>query len=471
MKNITNKILLRDKIFSKNIEAQLINLKYFDKSLFISIIKLSLPIMLTNFIQSIYNITDAYFLGKVGLNELTAPAISMNIIFFFIVFGNSFSQATITLISQSKGQNNNEKVNFYLGQSVLVLMFTSIIIMTLGIVLNKSILKLMYVPEESFYFTYIYMFISYLNFPFMFFVFIYNSALNGVGDTIASLWIQILTVILNIILDPIMIFGLFGFKKMGVEGAAIATLISRAIASFYCLYKLLKGQRGLKIYKKYLYFDKKALNLFWTIGFPVAIGQGLSSLGFNVLQGVVNYFGPSTIAAFGVGNRIISIFNLPAQGISRALTTIVGKSLGEKDINKAKRSIKYSLLFSLLFLLPTMTLTFFFGDQFIKFFVDDKETMELGKILFKIVSPSVLFFGLFTSINGAFQGSGYTKPVMFLNILRLWGIRVPLAYFLSLNLKFGPTGIWIAMFLSNMITSIIGFYLLKKKDWNKNLNI
>lgn len=441
--------------------------KKFDLDLLNKIIKLSLPIMVTNFIQTLYNLTDTYFLGKVGINELSAPAISMNLLFFFIVFGNSFSLSSLTLISQSKGQNDYKKLNFYLGQSIMIIISLSFIIMIIGIVFLKSILKLMFVPEESFYFTYIYMFIMLLSFPFMFFVFIYNAAVNGIGDTIASLWIQIITVIINVILDPILIFGLLGFRKMGVKGAAIATLIARVIAAFYCFFKLLKGKDGLKIEKKFLYFDIKTLKIFWEIGMPSAIGQGLSSLGFNVLQGVVNNFGTSVIAAFGIGNRIISIFNMPAQGISRALTTAVGQAIGENNINKAKRSIRYSIIFSLAFLLPTMSLTFFFGEYFIKFFINDKETMRLGHIMFKIISPSVVFFGLFTTINGAFHGSGKTRPVMFLNILRLWGLRVPLAYILSFNLKMGPMGIWISMFISNMITSLIGFYLLKIKDWNK----
>ncbi|MCX8057898.1 MAG: MATE family efflux transporter [Spirochaetes bacterium] len=439
----------------------------YDKDLFNKIVKLSLPIMVTNFIQTLYNLTDTYFLGKVGVNELTAPAISMNILFFFIVFGNSFSLSAVTLISQAKGQKDYNKVNFYLGQSIIIIMSLSFIIMLIGIISLEGILKLLYVPKESFQFTYIYMFIMLLSFPFMFFVFIYNAAVNAVGDTVASLWIQIITVIINVILDPILIFGMFGLKKMGVMGAAIATLFARAIAAFYCLFILLKGKYELKINKKYIYYDINCIKTFFEIGMPSAIGQGLSSLGFNVLQGVVNYFGTPTIAAFGIGNRIISIFNMPAQGISRALTTLVGQSIGENNLNKAKKSIKYSIIFSLLFLVPTMTLTFFFGEYFIKFFVNNKETMELGHIMFKIISPSVVFFGLFTTINGAFHGTGKTRPVMFLNILRLWGLRVPLAYILALNFKMGPLGIWISMFISNMVTSLIGFYLLKIKDWKK----
>ena len=117
-----------------------------------------------------------------------------------------------------------------------------------------------------------------------------------------------------------------------------------------------------------------------------------------------------------------------------------------------------------------MTFTFFNGHLFVRIFVDDPEVISHGQSLFRMISPSVVFFALFTVITGAFQGGGDTKPIMVLNITRLWGIRVPFAYLLSYILSFGPKGIWMAMFLSNSVIALIGFYLLSRGRWMEKLN-
>jgi len=446
-------------------------IRNYDRVLVKQLLTLALPIMLSNFIQTLYNLTDAYFLGKLGAAELSAPTVSFNIIFFLVVFGMSFSMAGTTLIAQSKGKGDAEKVDFYLGQTASILGITSLIIMITGVSLTVPILKLLFVPDDVFGFARDYMTIIFLGIPFMFGIFILQAGLQGIGDTITPLWIQGITILINIILDPLLIFGIGPFPQLGVKGAAIATIFARFIATVLAFIILTKGKKGIKLRAKYMKIKKDSFILFAKIGLPSSIGQALSSLGFTVLQGVVNMFGTSVIAAFGVGNRIISLFNMPAQGISRALTTMVGQSLGAKDVNRAKKSVKISTIGSLLFLVPTMTATFLWGNHFVKFFVNDPQTIELGKILFKIVSPSVVFFGLFTVITGAFQGAGDTKPVMFLSIMRLWFIRVPFAYLLSFVFHLGPVGIWIAMFASNMITALSGFYWFSKGRWSHAINV
>jgi putative MATE family efflux protein len=305
----------------------------------------------------------------------------------------------------------------------------------------------------------------------MFGFFILQGSMQGIGDTVTPLIIQSITVVLNVILDPFLIFGLWIFPELGVKGAAFATVFARFVATIIALDILLSGRKGLKLKIKNLKPRKDTILLYLRIGLPASIGQGLSALGFTVLQGIVNSFGTAVIAAFGVGNRIISLFNMPAMGLSRATLTLVGQNLGAKNIERAKKTVKLAIYSILAFLVPAMILTFFFGNYFTKFFVDDPETIKYGAMLFKIVSPSVIFFGIFNIITGAFQGAGDTKPVMYMNIARLWGIRVPFAYLLAVVLLKAPLGIWIAMFLSNMIVSLSGLYWFSKGKWVKAIDV
>jgi len=426
--------------------------------------------MLGNFLQMLYNLADSYFLGKVGKEALSAPSISMNLIFFLIIFAFGFSSAGTTLISQSSGKGDRRKTDFYLGQMTVLLLIVASVISIAGIVFTDNLLRLMQVPADTFYYTSDYLKIILAGIPFMFMSFILRSALQGIGNSITPLVVQSITVFLNIILDPIFIFGLGPIPVMTVQGAAYATVLARMVASVIAVVILVRGSKGIKLHLKDMIPEKKAIRLILKIGLPSSIGQGISALGFTVLQGVVNGFGTAVIAAFGIGNRIIGLFNMPAMGISQATAVLVGQQLGAKNYKNVKTIVKHSFITIIIFISIGMVITFFKGNSVVKFFVDDPEVIHHGAMLFKIVSPSVIFFALFTVSNGALQGAGDTKPIMILNIIRLWGLRVPVVFMLVAFTALGPVSIWIGMFTSNLLVAIAGFVILSRGKWMHKLN-
>lgn len=426
--------------------------------------------MLGNFLQTLYNLADTYFLGKVGKEALSAPSISMNLIFFLIVFAFGFSNAGTTLISQSKGKNDREKVDFYLGQMTTLILIVAVIISISGIIFTDRILVLMHVPADTFDYTSSYLRIIFAGIPFMFMSFILRSSLQGIGDSMTPLLVQAFTVGLNILLDPVLIFGLGPIPAMTVKGAAYATVFSRITASVIAVIILFGGKKGIRLRFKNMKPEKKAMKLILKIGIPASLGQGISALGFTVLQGVVNSLGSAVIAAFGIGNRIIGVFNMPAMGISQATAVLVGQQLGAKNHSAAWRVVKHSFITVFVFIMLGMSLTFFKGNSVVKFFVNDPEVIQHGVMLFRIVSPSVVFFALFTVSTGVFQGAGDTKPVMIFNVIRLWGIRVPIVYMLVAFTTLGAVSIWIGMFISNLVISAAGLILLSRGKWLHKIN-
>ena len=304
----------------------------------------------------------------------------------------------------------------------------------------------------------------------MFGFLVLQSTMQGIGRTVVPLVLQVFTVALNIALDPILIFGVGAIPALGVQGAAYATVIARDIGSTIAFLILFRGKYGLHLTFQNMRPHRSSIRLLLRIGLPSSLGQAVSALGFTVLQGIVNSFGTPVIAAFGVGNRLISMFSMPPTGISRATTTLVGQNLGAGDVKKARNAVVLGILVIQAFLLPAMTLTFFYGSSFIRFFVDDPETMRYGAELFRIVAPSVVFFGLFHAVTGALQGAGDTRPVMYLSIARLWLLRVPLAYMLCFMLNLGAVGIWWAMFISNVVTAAAGLLYLKRGTWTGALD-
>jgi putative MATE family efflux protein len=445
------------------------------KALYKRLLRLALPIMAGQFVHTLYNIADSYFLGKLGKEALAAPSIAFNILMLLMVLGSGFSMAGTTLMAQAKGKAAKDpgergKVDFYLGQMAALTLYASLALMFAGILFAEPLLALLRVPADVYEPTLIYMRIMMFEIPLMFMSFILASALQAVGNSVTPFKIQLVTVTLNIALDPLLIFGLGFIPSMGVAGAAVATVISRAVAAAISLTLLISGRFGVRLQLRHMALKKESVLLLTRIGLPSSFGQAISTLGFTVMQGAVNAFGTAVIAAFGIGTRIIGLFNMPAMGFSQATATLVGQCLGAKDSVKAKLVVHQSLLTILAFISVAMSLTFFFGASFTRFFVDDPEVIAHGVMQFRIVSLSVVFFALFNVLNGAFQGGGDTVPVMANNIIRLWVLRVPLLYIMAFGLGWGPNGIWWSMFVSNLGVTAIAYALYKTDRWTRKIN-
>ncbi len=436
-----------------------------NRELYRALVTLAVPIMLNNLLQMLYNLVDAWFLGRIGAAAVSAPTISFSLIFFLVVFGLAFSMAGTTLTAQSKGRGDMERANFYAGQTTTMLVVMSFVISGLGLLFTPTLLRVMQVPADAFEYTRQYMTIIFAGMPLMFVSFLLRAVLQGVGDSMTPLIVQVITILLNVVLDPILIFGWGPFPAMEVAGAAYATVFARFVGAVVSAWFLIRGKNGIRLTLANMRPDWTAMRRIADIGLPSAIGQAVPAFGFTALQGIVNSLGTSVVAAFGVGNRIVSLFNMPAIGFSQATTSIVGQRLGAGRKDLAVTAVKQSILTVFVFIVAGMTLAFFFGASFVRFFVDDPEVIAYGEELFRILSPSVVIFAMFTVATGAFQGGGDTKPVMVLNVARLWGLRVPLAYLLAITLAWGPSGIWWSMFASNLVIATIGFFWLSRGRW------
>jgi putative MATE family efflux protein len=426
--------------------------------------------MLGSAIETVYNLTDAFFLGRLGAAEIGAPSIAFSIVFFLTVFGIGLSSAGTTLIAQSKGKTDVIKMNHYMNQMASLLMTVSVILAIVGALVAAPILRLLNTPPDVYGFALVYMRIVFLGIPFVFMYFTLQASFTAIGDSLTPVKVHLIAVALNVVMDPILIFGLGPVPAMGVSGAAIATVSSQAIGALLSIFVLMRGRDGLKLSRAAMRPSLRSWGLLLRIGLPASVGQGLSSFGFTVLQGVVNTFGTAVIAAFGVGNRLFNMFNIPTHGIAGATGSLVGRAMGSKNPALAKRIVRNALLMVLVFELPLLSLAFLYGGSLVRLFLDNEEAIRLGAIMFKVVTPSLLMFSLFFALTGAFQGAGDTKIIMVLSIFRLWGVRVPLAFFLAFKTSLGPLSIWVAMFASNFLTAVIGFIYFKLGRWKHALD-
>jgi len=429
------------------------------------LVRIALPVMLANGVETLYNLTDTWFLGRLGPREVAAPSISFNLVMLIILVGTGLAGAGTTLIARAAGRKDREKVDFYLGQMASFLLLSSLVMGGAGFLLTDPFLRVIQTPADIFPLTRVYLRTVCLGVPFMYCFFILQGAMQGTGNTMVALRVQLLATAVNIPLDALLIFGAGPVPCLGVQGAAAATVISRVVAAAAGMIILIRGNHGMVLTRKNMVFQRDALRLFLKLGLPSSLSQAGSSLGFTVLHGIVNSFGTAVIAAFGVVGKIHSLFYMPAQGLARATTTLVGQSLGADDPDRARRSVRTGILLGLLYIIPGMMLTWFQGAHFIRFFVDDPQVIMEGTLIFRIISPSVIIFVMFMVYGGAFQGAGDARSLMVLHLGRLWVFRLPLAWLFALHLGWGPRGMWYAMLISNVAITAAGYLRFRRGRW------
>jgi putative MATE family efflux protein len=303
----------------------------------------------------------------------------------------------------------------------------------------------------------------------MFGMFIVTALLNGVGNTVTPMKLMGVSVVLNIVFDPLFIFGWGPFPAWGVAGAAVATILSRGIVAIYGIYLLFSGKVEIQLRLHHLRLHWETIKRIIVIGLPASLGQTGTALGFSIMTGILARFGTAVVSAFGIGNRIISIVTMPAMGLGQATATMVGQNLGAEETKRAERSAWTGMGISTAFLLAGSVAVYALRASLVRVFIDDPEVISLGAQMFAITAMAFPFMGILQVIIGTYQGSGHTVYSMFFSLFRLWGMRIPLVYFLGFTLAMGADGVWWAMFISNFGTAILSLGFFLSGNWKRRV--
>ena len=430
-----------------------------------NILRLSWPLVASNLIQSLYNIVDTFWLGKLGPLAINAPTISWPVIFLVISFASGFGTAGTSFVSQHHGAHEEEMVGEAVGQTLLIIAFFSILMSLSGFFLADLIVKWMGASKELIPLASVFMKTIFLATPFTLGFMVYSSFLRGYGDTVTPMKLSFYSVITNMILDPILIFGWLGFPKLGVFGAALATLLTRGAFTVYAYYLLLSGKNGLEVRKQNFVPDLDKIKQILKIGLPLGLSQTGQAVGFVVMTAIVTYFGNYTLAAFGVGNRIISLATMFSMGISASASAIVGQNLGAGKVKRAEETIKKTLMLNVLTMVAVSSVIIIFRYQLIEIFISNKDVISQGAHLMFIIAFFMPFFAVMQSFMAAFNGSGHTLESMWMMISRLWFMRIPMTFLFGWGFRLGANGIWWAMGLSNMGSALLAFILYLPGKW------
>lgn len=428
-----------------------------------TVITLALPVMATNLIQTIYNLVDTFFIGKLGTSQVASVQLAWPVNFLLLSLGAGLSIATTSMIAQYSGAGKHEEAKHVAGQILLVNTILSVLLGLLALPFLHQIVGLLGVKGDLARYTYDYLFVNFLGLPTMFLMFAYNGIKTGSGDTVSPMYLNTAGMLLTIALDPFLIFTM----KLGVAGGAWAMVISRGIFAGYAIFRLFTKPGQFKLNFSSLKPDIPLIKHVFKIAVPSSIGQSMEALGFLVMNLFIVDLGEATLTAFSIGNRVNGLILMPALGIGAALATIVGQNLGAGQLSRAKQSVKVSAVLSTLILTIGGIPMIVWATPVIRAFSTDPTVISQGAFYLILITLSIPLMGFFNIFVGTFQGSGHTMMVMIMQLGRLWGLRIPMIIILMKLMPGDPSAIWYSMILSNFLTCVLGFILYKSGRWEQ----
>ncbi len=413
--------------------------------------KLSIPAMIGMISNALYNVIDTVFVGH-GAGALAIGGLTIAFPFQLIIgaFALMYGVGVASVISRRLGEGKPEEAVIAAANAFMLTFFTSLLILIFGELFLEKILNIFGATEDILPFASDYMRIILIGAPFLSFSMCANNILRSEGAAKASMTIMIIGTALNVVLDPIFIFG-FG---LGIKGAAIATVISQICGSLYALSYFLRGKSSLKfhinLFKLKLVYIKEIVLL----GLATFIRQiGTSAMALAVNNMVKIYGGDLAIATFGMVNRFLTLVLMPIFGMNQGLQPIIGYNFGAKKNDRVKEVLKVAVLITTMIGLVFSLIAFIFPRLLLTMFTTDQNLLDMGAVALRIIISTMVFLGLQTCGTTYFQAIGKSLPSIFLGMSRQFIILIPLV--LILPRFFGLIGVWIAFPSADILASVI----------------
>jgi putative MATE family efflux protein len=431
-----------------------------------ALVRLAVPTVATNVFQTLYQLIDTFWVGRLGAEAVAAVSLSFPVLFFLTSAGGGMAIAGAVLVAQTFGAGNQEAVDHSAGQTLVVVGVVSAALSLAGFLTAGPVIAL-FGPEPGVSQMAVdYLKISFAGLVAVFIYFVFQALLRGVGDVKTPMIVVASTVVLNFFLDPILILGLGPFPEMGVVGAAWATIVAQGLAGAAGIAILFSGRYGVHLRLRHLIPDGGVVRTILRLGIPSSVEQSTRALGIAVMMLLVASFGTIAIASYGIGSRILSFMIIPAMGLSMATSTVVGQNVGAKQNDRAESAARSGMLAGFLGLSAAGLLLFIFADPVVRAFVPgEPEVIAVGERFMHIMALSFGFFGVQMVMSGALAGAGNTMAAMALSLISFWILRFPVAWVLSIPAGLGPEGVFWSFPISNVIAAFIAVGWFLRGTW------
>jgi len=433
-----------------------------------AILLLSIPMVLEMIMESVFALVDIFFVSRLGAQEVAVVGITESLMTIVYAIGMGLSVGATALVSRRIGEKNPAAAAQAAVQAIIAAVFISLLFSVIGIVYAKDLLRFMGASEDTIEMGYMYPTIMLGGNAVIMLLFVINAVFRSSGDAAISMRVLWIANLLNIVLDPLLIFGWGPFPELGVMGAAIATNTGRGIAVVYQLYLLMKGRHRIKVRLEDIGLRFKTIWKVIKLS-TGAIGQNLiSHSSWVFLVWVITSLGENVIAGYTIAIRILIFVLLPAWGMANAAATLVGQNLGAKQPDRAERAAWIVGGVNMI-LLSLVSLFFISVPQvFINFFIDkslEPEVWIAAITCLRIVSFGFIIYAIGMVMVQAINGAGDTATPIWLNFIAFWIIEIPLAYIFTNVADLGVHGVCYAIIIAETILALMAMYIFKRGKW------
>ncbi|WP_282085468.1 MATE family efflux transporter [Aquimarina algiphila] len=432
-----------------------------------AVFMLSVPMILEMMMESIFALVDAYFVSSLGANAIATVGLTESVLTLIYAVAIGLSMGATAIVARRVGEKDINGASQAAVQSILLGTIIAVIISIFGILFPKEILGLMGAEPDLIASGYGYTQVLLGGNITIMLLFLINAVFRGAGDASVAMRVLIFSNLLNIILDPIFIFGFGPIPSFGVQGAAIATTIGRGSAVIFQLLILFYGWSKIKIaFKDIVFRAEIMLNLVKvSLG---GIGQfiiGTSSWVF--LMRIMAEFGSEVLAGYTIAIRVLMFTLMPSWGMSNAAATLVGQNLGAAKPERAEQSVWKTGKYNAYFMLVVSVVYLIFAEVIIKIFSTEALVVEYGALSLRVIAAGYVFYAYGMVIIQSFNGAGDTKTPTIINFFCFWVFQLPFAYFAALVLNWGAMGVFLAITFAEVLIAVIGIIWFRKGKWKE----
>ena len=432
-----------------------------------AVFMLSIPMILEMMMESVFAVVDIYFVSKVSVNAVATIGLTESVVTLVYAVAIGLSMAATAVVARRVGEKDLKGASQAAVQAIFLGIAVAAVVSLIGILYPKEILGIMGAEPDLIAEGYGYTQVLLGGNVTIMLLFLINAIFRGAGDASIAMWTLVLSNGLNIILDPIFIFGLGPIPAFGVQGAAMATTCGRGTAVIFQLAILFYGWSRIKVTLQDLVVRAKVMVNLIKVSLG-GIGQfliGTSSWVF--LMRIMSEFGSEVLAGYTIAIRVMMFTLMPAWGMSNAAATLVGQNLGAKQPDRAEDSVWKTGKYTAVFMALVSIAYLLFAKTIIGWFTNETEVIKNGALCLQIIAAGYVFYAYGMVVIQSFNGSGDTRTPTYINFICFWLFQLPFAYLVAIILDLGPKGVFWAITIAEVLIAIIGIVWFRKGKWKE----
>ena len=430
-----------------------------------AILLLAVPMVLEMVLESLFAVVDVAWVGRLGANAVATVGLTESMLSLVFSVGMGLSLSTTAMVARRIGEKDPEGAAVAAVQAILLGLFISLAIGLPCLVFAPNLLRLMGATPEIVSVGSGYTRICLGGSCAVLLLFLNNAIFRGAGDAAIAMRLLWVSNIINLILDPCLIFGLGPFPRLGVTGAALATFTGRSIGVLYQFYRLLKGTERIRILARQIHVQFSVLWRLLRVSFTGILQFAIAHTSWIGLVRIVSMFGAAALAGYTIAIRIVIFVILPSWGLSNAAATLVGQNLGAGKPDRAEKAVWRTGLYNVIFLGTVGVFFVLFAEPVVRLFIHDPEVVPLGAACLRIVSYGNLGYAYFMVMMQAFNGAGDTITPTIVNFFGFWLFEIPLAYVLAIPLGMKSNGAFFSIAIAESAMAAASAILFRRGKW------